>query len=328
MPFINPFAFGKTKVTPVATKGKTTTVGAKPSPTTNPKAPRPSQPTYGATEQTLVYTDQKSLTTTGLTQGNTILLPQQGIVEIDLNFASTITGTVSNTGKDVAQHIDHIDFFDGDTGQNISNIPGGTYLYDHLVRFYQQPGAYVSQGSALSNALGTSATSASVVFRIPIKIPAPANSPHKMIVYYATIASAAGSATSVAVTTSVYCRYGDAGTQWMCVRYQTVNLVSGNNFLNQIAVPANVPIVELFLRTGSIASISWVQILSGSSVVLPYTEEAVIAARDTADFGSAFQTQTLALDLGTQWSIGPSSQMYINCSGAITGEQLVWVYNQ
>lgn len=328
MPFINPFAFGKTKVTVTGSKGSATSVGGKPSPTSNPKAPRPSQPTYGATEQTLVYTDQKSLVTTGLTQGNTILLPQQGIVEIDLNFASTITGTVSATGKDVSQHIDHIDFYDGDTGEQISSIPGGTYLYDHLVRFYAQPGAYVSQASALANSLGTSATSASVVFRIPVKIPAPANSPHKMIVYYATIASAAGSATSVAVTNSVYARYGDAGTQWMCVRFQTVNLVSGNNFLNQIAVPANVPIVELFLRVGTVSSISWMQILSGSTVVLPYTEEAVVAARDSADFGAALQANTLALDLGTQWSIGPSSQMYINCSGAITGEQLVWVFNK
>ena len=327
MPFVNPFSFGKVNVTQKASKGATKTVIA-PSPTTNPKAPKPQQPTYGATEQTLVYTDQKSLVAGALTQGSTILLPQQGIVEIDLNFASTITGTVSNTGLDVASHIDHIDFFDGDTGQNISSIPGGTYLYDHLVRFYSQPGAYVSTGSALSNALGTSATSAAVVFRIPVQIPAPASSPHKMIIYYASLSSAAGSATSVAVTNSVYARYGDAGSQWLCIRYQNVNLVSGMNFLNQIAVPANVPIRELFLRTGTITSISWIQIMSGSTVVLPYTEETVIHGRDVADYGSALQATTLMLALGTQWSIGPSSQMYINCSGAITGEQLVWAFNQ
>lgn len=326
MPFVNPFAFGSPKVTVPAKKGKG--AGAtNPSPTTNPgRVPAPAQPVFAATDSTLINNDQKSLSTTGLTQGATTLLPMQGITEIDLDVTLTITGTVSNTGLDVALGVDHIDFFDGDSGQQITTIPGGTYLYDHLVRFYPIKGAYVSSSAAPSNAIGTSATSATAVLRIPFSIPAPSTSPHKMIIYWSTIATVAGSATSVAVSCDITTQYGDAPNGWMCIRSQNVALVSGNNYLNQIAIPANVPVAELFFRTGSVSSISWFQINTGSTLVLPFQRQTIVSARDKRDFGSALQAQTNCLNLGTQFSIGPSSQLLINCSGAIATENLVWVY--
>jgi hypothetical protein len=313
---------------PATTKGASTGKQSRTSPVINPKAAAPIQPTFAATEQTLIYSDQKSLSTTKLTQGNTILFPNTDIIELDLNITETITGTVS-VANDVCNLIDHIDFFDGTTGSQISTIPGGTYLYDHLVRFYPVKGAYVSAGSAPSNAIGTSATSATAVLKIPVRIPASqTSSPNKAIIYYATVATAAGSATSVAITVNVYPVYGSAEGQWMVVRSQNVSLAVGQNFVSQLAIPANVPVSELFLRTGTVTNISWLQIMTGTQTVLPYTEEAVIAARDSRDFGSALQSTTLCLDLGTTFGVGPNSQFYLNCGTSITNEQLVWVWFQ
>ena len=324
MPFINPFGFTP-NVTVKTTKGSGTGAQNK-TPVTSPRAPAPQQPTFAATDTTWIWTDQKSLTT-ALVQGGTIQLPQQSIIEVDLSVSETITGTVSNTTIDVAHVVDHIEFIDGDSGQQISSIPGGTYLYDHLVRFYPVKGAYTGySGSALANAVGTSATSATAVLRIPVQIPAPQTSPHKMTIYYATLATATGSATSNAITVDVQVKYGDAPNGWLCIRSQTVNLVSGTYFLNQLAIPANVPIAELFMRTGSTSSITSIQILTGSTSVVPTQKTAFIVARDSADFGTALQAQTLILDLGTTWAIGPTSQMYVVCSGAITGENLVWAW--
>lgn len=324
MPFINPFGFAP-NVTTKTTKG-TGSGASNHSAVTNPRAAAPQQPTFAATDTTWVYTDQKSLGAS-LTQGFTIQLPQQSITEIDLSQTLTITGTVSNTGIDVATSIDHIEFYDGDSGQQISSIPGGTYLYDHLVRFYPVKGAYTGySGSALSNAVGTTATSATAVLRIPVQIPAPATSPHKMIIYYATLATAAGSATSCAISNDIQVKYGDAPNGWLCIRAQTLSLVNGTNFLNQLAIPANVPVAELFLRTGTTSSITSIQILTGSTTVVPTQKTAFVFARDAADFGTALQAQTLVLDLGTTFAIGPTSQFYLVTSGAITTEQLVWAW--
>lgn len=325
MPFVNPFAFGTPKVTVPAKKG-VNSGAANPSPTTNPRNPAPVQPTFAATDSQLVNNDQKSLSATVLTQGTTTLLPMQAITELDLDVTLTITGTVSSSTIDVAASIDHIDFYDGDSGQQISTLPGGVYLYDHLVRFYPVKGAYVSATSAPANLVGTSATSAEAVLRIPFQIPAPHTSPSKMIIFWGTIATAAGSATSVAVSCDITANFGSAPNGWMIVRDQVISLASGNNYINQLAIPSNVPIAELFFRTGTLSSFNWFQINTGSTIVLPYQKEKVVAGRNTRDFGSALQSTTLALDLGTLFSIGPSSQLLINTGGAISNEHLTWVY--
>jgi len=330
MPFVPIVSFprnNKGGYTPQTSGGARRSAQSK-SPAVHPKAAAPPQPSFAATEQTLIYSDQKSLSSTALTQGNTVVFPNTDVIEIDLNITMTITGTVS-VANDVCNVIDHIDFFSGTDGSQVSTLPGGTYLYDHLVRFFPLKGAYTASSAAPSNAIGTSATSATAVLRIPFRMPASTgDSPNKAVIYYATIATAAGSATSVAVTNNVYPVYGDAEGLWMVVRAQNVNLVSGLNFLSQLAIPTGYPVAELFLRTGTLTSLSWFQITNGSVSVLPYTEEAVVAARDARDFGKALQSTTLCLDLGTQFSVGANSQLYIDCSGAITAEQLVWVAYQ
>ena len=285
----------------------------------------PVQQVAAATDSVLLISDQKSLSSTKLTQGNVVILPQSDIIEIDHNMSLTITGTVS-VANDVANTIDHIEIYDGNSGQLKVQIPGGTYLYDHLVRFYPVRGAYTSAASAPANTIGTSATSATAVLRIPVRIPQTNQAPCKMTTYYATIATAAGSATSVAVTNNIYAKFGSCEGKWMRVAYQVSNLASGLNFLNQLAIPSNVLVSELFFRTGTLTSITWVQVFTNGTAVMPYQEEAMIAARDASDFGLALQSTTLCLNLGTQFGVNSTSYLQVNTGGAISNEQFVWVW--